>query len=115
MLGDTKEISGARIISAVGGISNSRKRNVHTVKQERATSDRSRRNDGTPPRLLRVLSTRATLAKRYPTNDVAERKKKVIQLSTALVEIVAAPPRSKLMVVTTNSARNKIPPELPTN
>ena len=77
--------------------------------------DRSKRSDGTPPRLLRVLSTRATLANKYPTKEVADMKKNVIQLSTALVDIVAAPPSSKLIVVTTNSARNRMPPELPTN
>jgi hypothetical protein len=58
---------------------------------------------------------RATLANTYPQNEADERQKKVHQDSIADAEMVPAPPKTKLTEVTTNSARNKMPPEDPTS
>ena len=63
----------------------------------------------------RIASNMATRPTRYPQKAVIERQKKVAQDSIALAEMVPAPPNIRLIDVTTNSARNKIPPELPTS
>ena len=60
-----------------------------------------------------IPSKRPILAKRKPQNAVVDRLAKHIQLSTALVEIVATPPSKKLIEVTINSARKKMPPDDP--
>mmetsp|Transcript_11615 Transcript_11615/g.32056 ORF Transcript_11615/g.32056 Transcript_11615/m.32056 type:complete len:265 (-) Transcript_11615:398-1192(-) len=68
-----------------------------------------------PLRFSRMPSITATRPKRYPQKHVAERQKKVAQDSIADAEIVPAPPKMRLTDVTTNSAKNSTPPELPTS
>jgi hypothetical protein len=62
-----------------------------------------------------IPSIKATLAQRYPQKAAEDKQKKHTHDSIALAEIVPAPPRRKLIEVTTNSAKNKTPPELPTS
>jgi hypothetical protein len=71
--------------------------------------------EGNPLLFWRMPSMIATRPKIYPQKAVTERQKKVPQDSIALAEIVPAPPSTKLMEVTTNSAKNNTPPELPTS
>lgn len=56
----------------------------------------------------------ATRPNRYPQKAVVDRQKNVPHDSIALLEILKpAPPKTKLIAVTTNSAKNNTPPELP--
>lgn len=78
-------------------------------------SDAHKMLEGNPRRFFRIPSRSPSRADRNPQSDVDERHKNVIQDSTALAVTVAAPPSRILMVVTMNSAKNRIPPEDPTN
>lgn len=78
-------------------------------------NDAQNKADGIPRFFLCTPSKRPNRAKTKPKNAVDDKQKKVIQDSRALEVTVAAPPRSRLIAVTTNSARKNIPPELPTN
>jgi hypothetical protein len=69
--------------------------------------------DENPVRFWRIPSVTATRPKRYPKKLVDDSKKNVPQDSMALAEIVPAPPKIRLIDVTTNSAKNRIPPLLP--
>lgn len=69
--------------------------------------------EGTPRLFFRMPSSIPNLANTNPQNEVLARQKKVIHDSSAREVTVAAPPRRRLMAVTTNSAKNMIPPELP--
>ena len=107
---------GRRIIKLTG--TSHRHRNI-TAQTKRATPKEAHRRE-VVNRLLftnlfwRIMpSMRATLPNKYPQNAVDERTKKQLHDSTEDAEIVPAPPKMKLMDVTTNSARNRTPPELP--
>jgi hypothetical protein len=69
------------------------------------------RADGIPRRLFRIVSNSPNLAKTKPQNAVDAKQRNVIQHSTVLEVMVAAPPRIRQTVVTTNSARKMIPLE----
>ncbi len=71
--------------------------------------------DGNPRLFFRIPSNNPSRADRNPQSDVDERHKNVIHDSIARVVTVAAPPSRRLIVVTMNSAKNRIPPEDPTN
>ena len=86
-----------------------------TMNHRMTTTNREKQSntDEKPLRFWRIPSMTAIRPNKYPQNAVIERQKNVPHDSIALAEIVPAPPRMRLIDVTTNSARNKIPPELP--
>ena len=86
---------------------------IHIATPEQ--SDAHKMLEGKPRCVLRMPSSSPNLADRKPQSDVEERHKNVIHDSIALVVTVAAPPSKRLIVVTMNSAKNRIPPEDPTN
>ena len=86
---------------------------IHIATPEQ--SDAHKMLEGKPRCFLRIPSSNPNLADRKPQSDVEERHKNVIHDSIALVVTVAAPPSKRLIVVTMNSAKNRIPPEDPTN
>ena len=81
---------------------------------DKATNNEKRSVDDATLRFCLMPSIRATLANRWPQNAVQARQTKHTQDSIADAEIVPAPPSTRETDVTINSARNKIPPELPT-
>ena len=104
-----------RKITSWTGASHFHKQNVITQRITKVTSEKQRNMDVNPLFFWRMPSIIATLPTRYPQKAVIDRQKNVAHDSMALAEIVPAPPKIRLIDVTTNSARNKIPPELPTS
>lgn len=86
---------------------------IHIATPEQ--SDAHKMLDGNPRCFLRIPSSNPNRADKKPQSDVDDRHKNVIHDSIALVVTVAAPPSKRLIVVTINSAKNRTPPEEPTN
>lgn len=93
-----------RTIITLTGVSKRVTKNTSVQKTNRNRTDLDKRTDEYPPRLCRIPSINATLPNKYPQNEVSERQKKHPQDSMALAEIVPAPPRTRLIEVTMNSA-----------
>ena len=104
-----------RKITSWTGASHFHKKNVISHRTIKATSEKHSNMDENPLVFWRMPSIMATRPTRYPQKAVIDKQKKVAHDSIALAEIVPAPPNIRLIDVTTNSARNKIPPELPTS
>mmetsp|Transcript_10472 Transcript_10472/g.15254 ORF Transcript_10472/g.15254 Transcript_10472/m.15254 type:complete len:138 (+) Transcript_10472:131-544(+) len=98
-----------------GGTSHFQKKSAAIQIQVTTINDVHRTTDDALRRFKRMPSINATRAKRYPQKAVEDKMKKTPQDSIAEAETVPAPPRIKLMDVTTNSARKRTPPELPTS